>query len=170
MKYIFLSKYSLSGIIVLIIRLANKLYIGNNREAFVTLELLRRMVTFNKVTALLHFHFYPGYEVGIALVFVHHEVVYGFSAFESILLWPFSKFEWRLCIRIFTSLTRFCNLISGRMFLLTEYQPLLLCSRILCEWEDGKWCEVKYLHFYFFLTCSLPEYLNRDFFVPGWLI
>jgi hypothetical protein len=44
------------------------------------------MVTFNKVTALLHFHFYPGYEVGIALVFVHHEVVYGFSAFESILL------------------------------------------------------------------------------------
>jgi nuclear pore complex protein Nup188 len=41
-------EYSLSGIIVLIIRLANKLYIGNNREAFVTLELLRRMVTFNK--------------------------------------------------------------------------------------------------------------------------
>ncbi|XP_010446393.1 PREDICTED: uncharacterized protein LOC104729180 isoform X2 [Camelina sativa] len=41
-------EYSLSGIIVLIIRLANGLYIGNNREAFVTLELLRRMVTFNK--------------------------------------------------------------------------------------------------------------------------
>lgn len=68
MKYIFLYKYSLSGVIVLIIRLANGLYIGNNREAFVTLELLRRMVTFNKVTALVHFHF---------------------SAFESIRLWPY---------------------------------------------------------------------------------
>ncbi|XP_023634022.1 uncharacterized protein LOC17879317 isoform X2 [Capsella rubella] len=41
-------EYSLSGIIVLIIRLANGLYIGNNREAFVNLELLSRMVTFNK--------------------------------------------------------------------------------------------------------------------------
>ncbi|CAN8276683.1 unnamed protein product [Cochlearia groenlandica] len=41
-------EYSLSGVTVLIIRLANGLYTGNNREAFVTLELLRRMVTFNK--------------------------------------------------------------------------------------------------------------------------
>ncbi|KAL1190225.1 hypothetical protein V5N11_016615 [Cardamine amara subsp. amara] len=41
-------EYSLSGITVLIIRLANGLYTGNNREAFVTLELLCRMVTFNK--------------------------------------------------------------------------------------------------------------------------
>ncbi|CAH8273756.1 unnamed protein product [Arabidopsis lyrata] len=45
-------EYSLSGVIVLIIRLANGLYIGNNREAFVTLELLRRMVTFNKAVCV----------------------------------------------------------------------------------------------------------------------
>lgn len=54
MKYIFFSKYSLSGATLLIIHLANVLYTGNNREAFVILELVRRMVTFNKVTALLH--------------------------------------------------------------------------------------------------------------------
>ncbi|ESQ53118.1 hypothetical protein EUTSA_v10024188mg [Eutrema salsugineum] len=41
-------EFSISGVIVLIIRLANGLYTGNNREAFATLELFRRMVTFNK--------------------------------------------------------------------------------------------------------------------------
>ncbi|CAH8305541.1 unnamed protein product [Eruca vesicaria subsp. sativa] len=41
-------EYSLSGATVLIIHLANVLYTGNNREAFVILELLRRLVTFNK--------------------------------------------------------------------------------------------------------------------------
>ncbi|VVB09622.1 unnamed protein product [Arabis nemorensis] len=54
-------EYSLSGVTVLIIRLANELYSGNNREAFVTLELLRRMVTFNKAVcfSLLNIsHFY----------------------------------------------------------------------------------------------------------------
>ncbi|KAG2239471.1 hypothetical protein Bca52824_091717 [Brassica carinata] len=40
--------YSLSGATVLIIHLANVLYTGNSREAFVILELVRRMVTFNK--------------------------------------------------------------------------------------------------------------------------
>ncbi|KAH0924428.1 hypothetical protein HID58_024446 [Brassica napus] len=41
-------EYSLSGATLLIIHLANVLYTGNNREAFVILELVRRMVTFNK--------------------------------------------------------------------------------------------------------------------------
>uniref|UniRef100_A0A1J3H018 Nucleoporin NUP188-like protein n=1 Tax=Noccaea caerulescens TaxID=107243 RepID=A0A1J3H018_NOCCA len=41
-------EYSLSGATVLIIRLANGLYTGNNLEAFVTLELLCRMVKFSK--------------------------------------------------------------------------------------------------------------------------
>ncbi|KAF8083077.1 hypothetical protein N665_0792s0007 [Sinapis alba] len=41
-------EYSLSGATVLIIHLANVLYTGNNREAFVILELLRRLVTVNK--------------------------------------------------------------------------------------------------------------------------
>lgn len=41
-------EYSLSGATVLIIHLANVLYTGNNREAFVILELLRRLVTFNR--------------------------------------------------------------------------------------------------------------------------
>ncbi|WZZ77036.1 hypothetical protein YC2023_088406 [Brassica napus] len=42
------SPYSLSGATLLIIHLANVLYTGNNSEAFVILELVRRMVTFNK--------------------------------------------------------------------------------------------------------------------------
>ncbi|KAH0871868.1 LOW QUALITY PROTEIN: hypothetical protein HID58_078890 [Brassica napus] len=41
-------EYSLSGATLLIIHLANVLYTGNNSEAFVILELVRRMVTFNK--------------------------------------------------------------------------------------------------------------------------
>ncbi|KFK30471.1 hypothetical protein AALP_AA7G265400 [Arabis alpina] len=63
-------EYSLSGVTVLIIRLANVLYTGNNREAFVTLELLRRMVTFNKAVcfSLLNishfFHVHDSYMNG----------------------------------------------------------------------------------------------------------
>ncbi|CAH2075851.1 unnamed protein product [Thlaspi arvense] len=63
-------EYSLSGVIVLIIRLANGLYTGNNREAFATLELLRRMVTCNKAVcfSLLNishfFHVHDSYMSG----------------------------------------------------------------------------------------------------------